>query len=382
MILFFLFLLLFITCWASTPQAQLARVVYLAPYDGDGSDETPFKARGHDASTGCIDRRPDPTKGAGYAICARATLPAGVGYITLSNRLDATMTTVQKTAIENNLLGGQKLTGSTVSEILAEVLISKAATKLRPGRDGKYHIWLGGTEEAVKTTAWIYDEFHWLDNGLVADLWNAVQPALAYAATLATETFPAADGNLAGAANIHSWSEPVGTGWTVASNRARNETGGGAQLARLDTSLNSDDFTVQATLVALSHTGGGFTRCGVMGRKDTSTTATYYRFHADSVATDWIVEKVVAGVATNLGTATTNPANGDIMLLRMDGSSISGDVNAGAMVSPVTDTAISGNNYGGMQSNKSTTTMTCDLDDVIEADINEAAFGPLRRRAS
>lgn len=368
-----------LTCWASVPQAQVARAVYLAPYDGDGSDATPFIPRGRDAQAGCIDRRPDATKAAGYALCSRPTLPAGVGYIQLGNRLNATLTGPQKAALVT-ALGGKAITASTIPAILAELLINSPTNKIRPGKDGKYHIWLGGNEEAVKTTAFLYDQFGVMDNGLVADLWNAVQPAVAYAATLATETFTGSDGNLGGVTYVHPWLEPVGTGWSVVSNVARNETGAGAQLAVLNTSLDSDDFTVQATMVTLSHTGGGFTRCGVMGRKDTSSTATYYRFHADSVATDWILEKVVSGTATNLGTATTNPANSDVMLLRMDGSSISGDVNAASMVSPVTDATISGVNTGGIQSNKSTTTMVCELDNVIEADIGGAVFSPYKRR--
>lgn len=354
--------------WASVPHAQLARVVYLAPYDGDGSDATPFKARGQDPSTGCIDRRPDPTQAAGYAICASGTLPAGVGYIQLSNRLNATLTTLQKTAL-SAALGGVTLTASDLPGILAELLITRATQKLRPGKDGKYHIWLGGNQEAVVTTAWVYDEFHWLDDGLVADLWNAVQPAVAYAATLATETFTNSDGDLGGRTHVHAWTEPIGTGWTIVSNKAQNTTGGGTQGGLLNVSLDTDDFTVQGTMVTLSSTGGGFARCGVWGRKDTSATATYYRFHADSVGTNWELDKVVAGTATNLGTAVTDPANGDVMLLRMDGSSISGDVNAAAMISPVTDTAITGNTYGGLYSNKSTTTMTCEIDSLIEADI-------------
>lgn len=374
-------LCLLLTCWASVPHAQVARVVYLAPYDGDGSEATPFKPRGKDAASGCIDRRPDATQAAGVAICARGTLPAGVGYIQLGKRLNATLTGPQKAALVT-ALGGGALTANDIPGILAELLITKATNKLRASKDGKYHIWLGGNQEAVVTTAWVYDEFHWLDDGLVADLWNAVQPTVAYAASLATETFPAADGNLAGAANVHAWTEPIGTGWAIVSNVARNTTGGGTQAGILDASLDSDDFTVQGTMVTLARSGGGFARCGVMGRKDTSATATYYRFHAEKVAGQWELDKVVAGVSTSLGTAATAPADGNVLLLRMDGSSISGDVNGAAMVSPVTDTAITGNTYGGIYSNKSTTSMTCDIDNVIEADITTGGYGQFRRRVS
>lgn len=358
--------------WASMTQAQEAKVIYLAPFDGAGTDASPFKPRGLDPSTGCIDRRPDPTQVTGWAICGRASLPAGTGYITLSSRVDATLNATQKSALETNLLGGAKLSASDLPAILAELLIDRAPAhrKLRQGKDGKYHIWLGGKDEAWKATRVAYDLFHLQDNGLLADAYNlTIEPVVAWATTLAQETFNCSDNGALTC--VHTWTETSGTGWAIVSNRA-NSAITTASEARNDSTLATDDMQISATYIAHSRTGGGFSRCGVIGRKDGTNTRTYYALHADLAATGWETLKRVATTPTSLATNTQDPTANDVMRLEVDGSSVTGYVNSVAILGPTTDTDITGNLFGGVYSHSDGSAHSCTLDLWNGADVTAA----------
>lgn len=378
-----LFLLLF--CWSSAPQAQLAKVVYLAPYDGDGSGENPFRPRGMDEQTGCIDVRKNPEQAAGVAICGRQSLPAGTGYIELSNRLDGILSRAQRQAIESRLLDGDTLTATDVPGILVELLIDRrsGANKLRQNRDGKYHIYLG-REEAVKRTAWLYDQWHVNDNGLVADTTNAVfallQPSLAWAASY-TEDWDCAD-NAALTCDL-TWTEVTGTGWEIFSNVARTLTTATGR-ARAESALDTDDHKVSATMTTFAITGGTFGRCGVMGRKDGTSANNSYVFVANNFSTTSGFELGVftGGAISVIGTSTQDQVDGDVLTLIVDGSSISGDVDTSVIVGPVTDMAVSGNLYGGIYSNGNNTNLDCRLNNFATEDLPPPPWsGVLRRRA-
>jgi hypothetical protein len=335
---------------------------YFSATLGTGSDTNKYRA-GCAPGASSIDLR--AATGRDLWIC-RSTSSVGATNAVILAGTDKVLGNKVNVA----LAMGRVVKGSiqSVPDLLRDLLVDSGVIKA--GRDGKYKIYLGDPDPIWQATQLTYDTLGLEDRGKLADLWNLVETSVAYAATLSTETFTNSDGDLAGRTHVHPWSEPVGTGWTILTNRANNTTGGGTQLGRLDTSLDTDDFTVTADLTALSRTGGGFARCGIVGRKDNSATQTYYRFYAEKVAATWELDRVNAGTATSLGSVATAPADGDVMLLVMDASTITGKVNGATVIGPVTDgSPITGNTYAGIYSNKSTTTMNCDIDNMIVVDI-------------
>jgi hypothetical protein len=365
-------LLISLVCWASTPQAQVTRYVYLTPVDGSGTDADPYISRclrEKLAGRGNIDFR---EVGINRFLCASDTLPADMtGVQELGTSLRARMTGPQKAALAT--VAGKAIAADTVDEAIAELLVSK----IRAGRDGKIKIWLGESVPLYQQTAWV--PFH--DYGYVADAWNALQPAVAWATTLSTETFPT-NGDLDASSQVYSWTEFNGTAWTVSGTAAVASTATTAE-ARLESDLATDDMEVSITITA--NTAVGESRCGVIGRKDTSTTRTYYSVHAvfDGVTpsnSEWRLIKRVAGTSTALGTSTTDPVVTDRMTLRSDGSSHSMYVNAVEFVAPVTDTGITGNTRVGIYYQGTNASDSCTLDNLNAADYTSS--GALRRRNS
>ena len=367
-----LIVLFALLCWASAPQAQVTRYVYLSPIDGDGSDATPFisrcvgeKVRG----TGNIDLRP---WGVNRFLCASDDLPVNTtGLVRLGDALAERMTEQRKAALETLL--GKPLAETGVREIIREVLLSK----LRAGRDGKIKIWLGEKEPLVQQTAWV----PFYDNGYVADIWNAMQAAEAWATTLATEDFNCADN--ASLTCVHSWTEFTGTALGIASNVA-TASGASTNEARMDSDLATDDIEVQVTITAISSLSEA--RCGVIGRKDSSSTRTFMFGNAvygtGAASREWRVSKRVGGTNTTIASSTTDPAAGDTVRLRDDGSSHSLYVNGSELIAPQTDTDVAGQTRVGITFIGSNASDSCSMDNVIAYDypLPISGSGALRRR--
>jgi len=393
----FLLLLAMLLTWAATPQAQDTRAFYLAPYVGSGTDEDPFKPACFvdRADAAAIDLRPDATQVDGYALCASSVISAQAKVISLGNALVASVDGSKRTALAAALK--RTITATSVDQLLVEVL----SARLKVGTDGKKHIWLvppGTTnpEPTWQATAWLYDRYGIEDHGMLADAgqvlsvaYHAIMDsAVAQATTLTTETFTASDGDLAGCESrgcTHPWTEPLDTGWTIASNRAFNATVSGG-TARLNDSLDTANHEAQATLIGWTVSGGGVGRCGVVARKDNSTTDTFYRFFADVPGTGVLgyeSQKRLSGVTTSLATNTQDPVNNDLIKIRVDGDQISGYVNGLLVVGPTTDgTPITGNTYTGLFANSTAGTFTCTFDNFLAADYGlGTGFGPMRRRA-
>lgn len=358
-------LLLVMVAGASVPHAQVTRYVYLSPIDGDGTDATPFISRcvGEKLSgAGNIDLR--PYFGINRFLCASNVLPSNTaGIVRLGDALNEAMTPQRKAALE--ALIGQSISSTDVRDIIREVLIAK----VRAGRDGKKKIWLGESEPLAQQTAWI--PFN--DNGYVADLWNAMQAAEAWALTLATETFTCADN--ASLTCVQIWNKFNGTAWAIGGNDA-DASGSTTAEARIDSDLATDDFEVQATLTAIASANEA--RCGVIGRKDSSTARTYTTVHTAYGTTagtrEWRLGTRSAGTATTLGTNTQDPAVSDVMKLRSDGDSHSAYVNGIEIVAPTTASLGTGNTRVGIVFIGANAGDSCSLDNVIAYDY------PLRAR--
>lgn len=415
---FLLCLVLLLSCWTSAPQAQDTRFMMLCPIDGDGTDNNSFRSRVFKMPGFFnIDLRSNGAVATGRMLCGANSLPANMsGVLQLANSFVDSISAAKKDALRQalGLSDVNELTGTTFEQMLPQLLIDLPTAKagiwkpLRAGRDGKYKIYLGGSTPAYQQTAGI----PFKDNGLFADIsLGAVGAATvavaaisrvpakaltamvavvmsllygdpAYATTLATETFPT-NGNLDGSTQVHPWSEFTGVAFTVSGNVAIS-TSSGTNEARLDVDLATDDMEVSATITAV--TTNSEPRCGVIGRKDSTTTRTYYSAYGTfdgTAASEWRLIKRIAGASTSLGGNSTDPAVTDIVKLRDDASSHSLYVNGTEFVAPVTDSEITGNTRVGLYMQGVTASDSCSLDNVNAYDylIPGTSFGSLRRRA-
>lgn len=330
-------LVLIFLAWGSVPHTQETRHVYLSPVDGDGSDANPYHSRCLGIpGAGNIDLRPEVEA----FLCASGDLPADLTGV---EQLGASL---------KSALGGKKsalntkfkktLAATNVEELIIEVI----GPKLRAGKDGKLTIYLGGSVPMYQQTAWV----PFRDGGLVADLTNyaaeAIEPAVAWAVTLAIDNFPTT-GNLDGSTQVHSWTEFNGTILAVSGN-AVTASGANTGEARAEVDLATENMEVQATITG-SADASSEVRVGVIGRKATNTTRTYYAGNAVfSTSAEWRVAKRVSGTSTTLATNATDPVSGDSVRLRDDGTSHSLYVNGAEVIAPVTDAAISGNTRAGL----------------------------------
>lgn len=371
--------MLFLTCWASSPEAQVTRYHYLTPIDGSGTDADPYHSRclgERLPGRGNIDLRP---WGVARWLCASDVLPSDMtGVIELTSSANATLSGPRKAAL--SALIGKPITATRIDDIAYEILQSK----LRANRDGKIKVWLGESAPLYQQTAWV----PFRDYGYVADVWNAMQPAVAWATTLATETFTGSDGNLNGATFVHSWTEFNGTGWTVTNNQAVSTTA--SSEARNNSTLATDDMEVSVTVVSSAVTSGtGHVEVGPLSRKANNTTRSYYTcvVSEDQTGTHTSLDlnERDAGAATTLATnASSGWLDGDVVKIRSDASDAhSCYLNGVQSIAPVTDVTTTGNTYGGLRYTLSATTATATVDNFDAADYTapSSGNGALRRRA-
>lgn len=393
-----------LTCWASSPQAQDTRFMMLCPIDGAGTDANPYRSRVYGMpGYFSIDIRPDGGATAtGRMICGSNSLPANMtGVFQIASSFNGSISAAQKNGIRTalGLTDVNELTGTTFDQILPQLLIDLPKAKaglwkpLQAGRDGKYKIFMGGPTPAVQTTAWYYDKYHESDGGLRADIFNGsiavaafiedllLRPLTAYATTLATETFTASDGNLAGCEArgcTHTWSEPSGSVWTVATNRAE-AAGVATGYARLDSAVSTSNMEASVVAVNVATNGGGTAAsCAIAVRKDNTATLTMYRHSVvkrnSGELNSTELGKIVAGAITLLASSTTDVAANDVVLVSADADSIVGKLN-GVAVTSVTDTAITTGTFAAFRYSGDDTVTICQFDSVNVQDITAAATG-------
>lgn len=158
--------------------------------------------------------------------------------------------------------------------------------------------------------------------------------------TLETHTASGDDGGF-------SWSVVMGSAGygTIDSNTARLNPGDNHCLYRADEDLSSDDHSVQADLTeSISNAYPG-----VIARKDSSSTATFYNARLSRLSSELSLYKYTAGTKTLLGTnVSVSVSLPDTLKIECDGSDIKTFWNTTA--GPITDTAISGNVRTGIYS--------------------------------
>lgn len=325
--------------WGSVPQAQDTRQFYLSPIDGSGTEADAWHSRCLGMpGAGNIDLRP---YGVNAFLCASNDLPADMAGVEQIGASYKSALGGKKGAL--NAIFKKQLVATTVEDLIIEVI----SPKLKAGKDGKLKIYLGGTTPVHQQTAWV--PFH--DNGIVADLSNAalglIEPRLAWAATF-TESFTGADSGTIG--GDLTWTKFLSTEWTRTSNAgyAAGTTASAAE-ARADVDTSTDDHAVQADM-SYTWVSGAIFRCAVIGRKDSTTTRTFYQFgfQRDSGVDVYRLLKRSAGSPTTLADSSGATSSSATIKLVSDGTSHTGYVNGAIVVGPVTDATITANTRGGL----------------------------------
>jgi hypothetical protein len=258
-------------------------------------------------------------------------------------------------------LGIDPLAGS-VRGFVADLLINPprhAWNAMRPNR-GWYEVYLGG---------------------LLCRL-----PVMAGMTTL-TETWTAANTSNSSATSLDAgqdWTKQTSNAtWSIQSNQAEAFGNNGFNVIRVESDLATVNMDVQFTLVSILNSGGNVV-IGPAARMTSSTFETHYsmnaRWDGAGVGTHLML-KWVAGVETSLGENAQDPANGQTLKMRADGTSISGYRNGSVLIGPVTDSAIDGVTVGGKRGGAfcfvaNASVINATIDDWSAADLSAAANAP------
>lgn len=374
--LYILAVLLFLQAQMSIGHAD---VTYLSPKIGSGTDADPYRPH---RTPGVWD---DCMELATHFLCIGGAVPGHVSVIPISTTASSRITASEKAALQS--VTGKSVTADTFEALMTDIIDTKGIV-LEPDKDNLQHIKLRGKEiwsRPAPLKAFLPGIARKLDAALHLPI-DMISVSVAWATTLATETFTASDGDLAGCEArgcTHTWTEPLsGTDWTIVSNQANTATTTGG-LGRADSALATGDHEAQVTLVSFSASGGSLARCGVAFRKDSGATDTFYRFFADFAAgtpVGYEMQRRAAGVTTSLATGGSGPANSDIIKGRVSGSSLSGYVNGALVTGPTTDGSpiTSANTYTGIWANAGgSSTFSCTLDTFSAADFTPVRQGPV-----
>lgn len=375
-----LFLLLLLAFWAPDAYAQVS---YISPKIGTGTDADPFRPR---RTAGQWD---DCSDLGTHFLCEGASVPSGAGVIQIATGALSRTSAAQRRALQS--VTGKAVTASTFEEVLTDIIDSKNIT-LEPAKDNRQHFKLHGKEvwsRPAPLKAFVPGVMRKIDAALHLPI-EMISVTVAWATTLATETFTASNGDLTGCEGrgcTHTWTEPLTSkDWTIVSNQANTATTAGG-TGRNQSALATGDHESQATLIAFAASGGSAARCGVVLRKDNGATDTFYRFVASypaGVATEYEFQRRAAGVTTSLATNAQDPVANDIIKGRIQGNDYTGIVNGSTLIGPTTDASpiTSANTYVGIFMNAGgSSSASCTLDNFIGNDYpTTGSFGPLRRR--
>jgi hypothetical protein len=176
--------------------------------------------------------------------------------------------------------------------------------------------------------------------------------ALAAPGWAVTESFTHADQANNLSADL-TWTNVVGSLFGITSNQAKaigtsDQTTG--DISRADSDTATDTQTVQATLAAFDFGSGGQSiSVGLICRKDSTSTKTWYSFewYKDNTTSDVKLYKYVAGVQTLLTSAAQAVSASEVFKLTCSGNTITGFKNGSQRIT-TNDSAITGNLRGGL----------------------------------
>lgn len=317
---------------------------FLAPYIGKGTYQDPFRPEGSEQpGAKSIDLRPDGSKRDGFALMF---LPEYLPYTHRKlERLGDYAVDTHGWTYRRKLrykLGLAANDHKDVRALVQGLLVSPPSGSWKPLVGHEIHL---GHE----------DSFH-------------LRP-IAGGAT-ATETFNTADSDTLGP--VLSWTELAGD-WDVVGNQASSSGGSPPNVARANTDMSSVDHEVSARLTTVSPDQSW----GVIARKDSTATMTYYGALIDTINFppfhSWCTFKYIAGSFSVVDRQNLSGAGfyavDDVLACACVGSSISLKRNAVALAT-TTDTDIPGGVRGGVWAWHNSLALTLDnfiLDPVAGA---------------
>lgn len=386
------YMLILLLAWTSPATAQDTRQFYLSPVDGTGTDLNPFRARCLGLpGKGNIDLRLNRAIATGYSLCASNNLPSNMtGVIVLGAGLNATVPTIIRNIVQTVL--SVTLSTGTVEELIKEVIIPRLS---RPP-SGRYKIYLGNPTPTIELVASLSNDIHYKGlvvalaererelvehtDSLLASAWDTLQPVVAWATTLSTETFTASDGNLDGCACVHSWTEYNGTAMTIASNQVA-ASGSTTVEARNNSTLASVNHNAGVTVVNVATGGAGtLTSCGAIFRKENNATRTNYMYQAAiRTAGELNMTELAqreAGTKTILDDNYTDWVANDVLLASVDSShNIVAKVNGSTRITYTDATPITAGTYTGIMYFSDSASGTCTLDNQTAEDLSSTRRG-------
>lgn len=185
-----------------------------------------------------------------------------------------------------------------------------------------------------------------------------------------TESFNKADSTTLGP--DLTWTEISGD-CQVVSNRARGVNTGTGNAARADSDLASTNHYVQAAMYIALSSGHG---CGIIVRKDSSATMTFYMLWIDSDGSVYrsTFYKSVAGTLTAIGSTSTLAGftSGDVIKLEVSGTTLTGYRN-GSSFGSQSDSAISSGTRCGFRCYGNLSVANAEIDSFEAGDLAATA---------
>ena len=326
-----------VACVLATP--AYAQVLYLSPYQGDGSEATPFIPHGVGQGAQCA---PLPT----HAICTWDHVPVASGVVELTN--NRAITGLERARIASN--SKHAVTAPRANALISE-LVDTEQLSLRP-KNRRQRIVIQGREvwsRAAPLASYLPSWREVLQAPVRLVEWM-VMPAVAWAATTVTETFNAADQDLNPFTGDHVWHRDVGQSIEILNNELDVQFTSSTQEANNQTTLDDDDMEVSANIVRVAR--GSATNYGpaLTARTSDSSSSTLVYCQVRDASTPYVeYGHKISGSLTITGTTNHTTSTNDILKTRIVGDQLSCYVNGVLMLGPVTDNTGAGNLVAGVR---------------------------------
>lgn len=310
-----------------------AQVLYLSPYEGDGTEANPFRATGGIPGHFCKSVRASETQPAGYGLCKGPSVPVRAGVIDLSNKRAVGKSDRDKMRAE----GGLTVTATTFDGLISELVDSQNVSLGR--KNGRQRIVIDGQEiwsRPAPLSSYLPDVWRFAKNLFTAPV--------AWAAATVSETWNCADDNTPNYVCDHTWVRYSGSTAEILSNTLRNVNSVGTNLLYNDSTLDSTDMLHRVT-VSLIDRGTATNVSGGPGARHTGTTTSTYVYCVARDAATQQVEygHVVTGSLTTDGTVSTTVADGDSIEVWAIGDQLSCKHNGNLVLAPITENTGNGN---------------------------------------
>jgi hypothetical protein len=330
---------------STSVEAQQTDFLYIATYEGTGTEADPFRAHSNIRGTECTELRSDQTKGMGLALCEGPVLPTRAGIRDLTGKR-----TIAK-ADRDSLLaaGGVSLTSTTFDGLISELVDKQNISLAR--QNGRQRISIKGKEvwsRPAPLASYLPDAVGVLKTAFhlpVSIPSYIVSTATAWAAATLNETWTCADDSDGYYSCDNTWTRGGGSVIAIVSNTLRTINSVAVQFVFVTgAGVDSTNMYHRLTLTNIAR-GTATDVAGGPGIRHTgNATATYVYCVARDGATDELeYGQLVAGLRTSSGTVAATVANGDTVEVRAVEDQLSCKHNNVTVLGPITNNTGNGN---------------------------------------